>query len=146
MNADVLQQIFDFTDVKERIAMRSVFGEIFRYPRVRSVDLTIQPVEIRDWITGGLLTSPFWSRTYVPYLTDTLRVFAYLVGDSGYNYSLVVGPYRIEKSLCYFCGHEKVATFVGEHGMYATKCVGSTCIFPWVIRPTCNKPRSRDFG
>jgi hypothetical protein len=146
MNTDVLQRIFEFAEVEERCAMRVAFGEIFRYPHVRSVDVSIRPIEINDWITGGLLKSPFWSRAYFPYLTDRSRVYAYLVGDSGYNYSLVVGPYRIEKSLCYFCGQEKVATFVGEHGVYANKCVGSTCIFPWIIRPACNKPRSRGFG
>lgn len=146
MNADVLQRIFEFAAIEERCAMRSAFGDIFRYPRVRPVDVSIRPIETRDWLAGGLLTSPFWSRNYIPYLTDKSRVFVYLVGDSGYNYSLVVGPYRIEKSLCYFCGREKVATFVGEHGMYATKCVGSTCIFPWTLRSSCNKPRSRGFG
>jgi hypothetical protein len=142
MNVDVLQRIFEAADVKERQAMRVAFGEIFRYPRVQHVDISIRPVEVRDWISGGLLVSPFWSRAYIPYLTDRDRVFAYSVGSRRYHFARAGGPYRVEKSLCYFCGQERMETFIGEHGVYANKSLGSVCIFPWALRPACNKPRS----
>jgi hypothetical protein len=146
MNVDVLQRIFEFAGVEERYVMRTVFGKIFRYPRVRSVAVSIQPVEVRDWITGRLLQAPFCSRAYIPYLTDRDRVFAYSVSNKRYSYTRVCGPYRVEKSLCYFCNNEKISTFVGEHGMYASKCIGSICIFPWTIRAACNKPRLWGFS
>jgi hypothetical protein len=146
MNVDILQQIFEFSAVEERRALRSAFGEIFRYPRIQRVDISIRPVEVRDWITGRLLQAPFCSRAYIPYLTDRDRVFAYSVSNKRYSYTRVYGSYRVEKSLCYFCNNEKISTFVGEHGMYASKCIGSICIFPWTIRSACNKPRLQGFG
>jgi hypothetical protein len=146
MNVDVLQRIFEFAGVEERYVMRTVFGEIFRYPRVRSVDISIQPVEVHDWISGGLLRAPFCSRAYIPYLTDRDRVFAYSVSNKRYSYTRVYGSYRVEKTLCFFCGQERVETFIGEHGMYANKSLGSVCIYPWTLRQACNKPRSRGFG
>lgn len=140
MNADVLQRIFDFADVEGRIQMRRIFGELFRYPRITDNGIAIKPVDIRDWLSGKLLRSPFWSAAYIPFLIESR--FVYTAGR-GFHYVLVCGPYRMEKTICYFCGHERVETFVGEHGMYAYKSLGSLCILPWCVRPACNKPRAR---
>ena len=39
MNADILQIVFDFADVEERIVMRRIFGEIFRYPQLQQCQM-----------------------------------------------------------------------------------------------------------
>jgi hypothetical protein len=117
MNDDVMQQIFEFAWVEERIQMRRAFGEIFRYPQidVKSVGFRIM-------------------RSDVSQISD------------GFHYAMVLGPYRIEKSFCYFGGHERMETFIGENGLYANKSMGSLCFTLWFVRSACNKPRSRGFG
>lgn len=105
MNADVLQKIFEFAGVEERIQMRKAFGELFRYPRVRFRDISVKQ-------TGEICVYRF-------------------------RHTLVVGQYRIEKSICAFGGHERVETFIGEHGMYANKRLGALCILLWCVRPAC---------
>ena len=134
MNRDVLQLIFEFADVEERIQMRRFFGEILKYPRLKPCELDVKPVDTRDYLTGRLLRGSPWSVSDIPFVAGSRFVYS-----MGYRYVFVGDRYRIVKSMCYFGGHEKVETFVGEYGLFANKSLGSLCIMPWSVRPACNK-------
>lgn len=138
MNADIMQIIFDFAGIDERIQMRRAFGEIFRYPRLKPRELDVKQVDTRDLRTGCLLRGSPWSVSNIPFVAGPQ--FVYSMGND-YRYVFVGERYRIVKSMCYFGGHEKVETFVGEYGLFANKSLGSLCILPWCVRPACNKPR-----